>query len=83
MEKGITIGYPLSSSFNTTSLFILMSTLSILILLDSYGWIEYFSEGPLAGKYAKHIKEVSEDNTVIPTIVISVKSVLNRILKNK
>ena len=28
---------------------------------DSYGWIEYFTEGPLAGKYARYIEEVSEE----------------------
>ena len=41
-----------------------------MILLDSYGWIEYFTEGPLAEKYAKYVEEVSEENTVIPTIVV-------------
>ena len=41
-----------------------------MILLDSYGWIEYFTEGPLTGKYAKYIEEVSEENTVIPTIIV-------------
>ena len=41
-----------------------------MILLDSYGWIEYFTEGPLAGKYARYIEEVSEENTVIPIIVV-------------
>jgi len=41
-----------------------------LILLDSYGWIEYFTEGPLAGKYAKYVEDVNEENTVMPTIVV-------------
>lgn len=41
-----------------------------MILLDSYGWIEYFTEGSLAGKYAKYVEDVNEENTVIPTIVV-------------
>lgn len=41
-----------------------------MILLDSYGWIEYFGDGPLAGKYAKYVEAVREENTVIPTIVV-------------
>lgn len=41
-----------------------------MILLDSYGWIEYFTEGPLAGKYAKYVEDVNEENTVMPTIVV-------------
>jgi hypothetical protein len=38
--------------------------------LDSYGWIEYFTEGPLAEEYARYVEEASEENTVIPTIVV-------------
>jgi len=41
-----------------------------LILIDSYGWIEYFAEGPLADRYAPFIEEVSTENAVTPTIVI-------------
>ena len=41
-----------------------------MILLDSYGWIEYFTDGPLAEKYAKYVENVNEENTVIPTIVV-------------
>jgi len=41
-----------------------------LILLDSYGWIEYFTEGPLAEEYARYVEEASEENTIIPTIVV-------------
>lgn len=41
-----------------------------MILLDSYGWIEYFGDGPLAGRYAKYIEDVSEENTVIPAVVV-------------
>ncbi len=41
-----------------------------MILLDSYGGIEYFTEGPLAEEYARYVEEASEENTVIPTIVV-------------
>jgi predicted nucleic acid-binding protein len=38
--------------------------------LDSYGWIEYLAEGPLAERYAKYVEDVREENTVIPAIVV-------------
>lgn len=41
-----------------------------MILIDSYGWIEYFLEGPVAEKYAKYIEEASEESTVTPTIIV-------------
>jgi len=41
-----------------------------LILIDSYGWIEYFGEGPLANSYAAFIEKADEKRTVTPTIVI-------------
>jgi predicted nucleic acid-binding protein len=41
-----------------------------LILIDSYGWIEYFGEGPLADSYATFIEKTDEKGTVTPTIVI-------------
>jgi len=41
-----------------------------LILIDSYGWIEYFAEGPLAESYASFIERANAENTVTPTIVI-------------
>ena len=41
-----------------------------MILLDSYGWIEYFTEGPLAREYAGYVEEASAENTIIPTIVV-------------
>jgi len=41
-----------------------------LILIDSYGWIEYFANGPLAENYAPFIEEANSENTVTPTIVI-------------
>ena len=39
-------------------------------LIDSYGWIEYFRDGPLANKYAPHIEGANSSNTVTPTIVV-------------
>lgn len=41
-----------------------------MILIDSYGWIEYFAEGPLADEYAAYIEKTNTENTVTPTIVI-------------
>lgn len=41
-----------------------------MILLDSYGWIEYFAEGKLAEKYAKYVEQANAENTITPTIVI-------------
>jgi predicted nucleic acid-binding protein len=41
-----------------------------LILIDSYGWIEYFADGPLANEYAQYVEKASQENTVTPTIVI-------------
>jgi predicted nucleic acid-binding protein len=39
-----------------------------MILVDSTGWIEFFSEGPQALEYAKYLKDLSK--IVTPTIVI-------------
>jgi len=41
-----------------------------LILIDSYGWIEYFADGPLAEKYAAFVEEANAENTVTPTVVV-------------
>ena len=41
-----------------------------MILLDSYGWIEFFTEGPLAEEYARYVEEASAENTIIPAIVV-------------
>jgi predicted nucleic acid-binding protein len=41
-----------------------------LILLDSYGWIEYFAEGKLADRYARYVEQANKENTITPTIVI-------------
>lgn len=39
-----------------------------MILIDSSGWIEFFSEGPQSLEYAKYLKDLSK--IVTPTIVI-------------
>jgi predicted nucleic acid-binding protein len=41
-----------------------------VILLDSYGWIEYFADGPLVERYASYVEQVSAETTVLPTIVL-------------
>jgi predicted nucleic acid-binding protein len=41
-----------------------------LILIDSYGWIEYFAEGPLADNFAAFIEKADEKQTVTPSIII-------------
>jgi len=41
-----------------------------LILIDSYGWIEYFGDGPLADSYAPFTEKSNAENTVTPTIVV-------------
>lgn len=50
-------------------------------LIDSYGWIEYFSEGPLTKKYAPYIEDVKENDTVTPTVVVY--EVYKRLKKEK
>ena len=41
-----------------------------MMLIDSYGWIEYFTDGPLADRYAPYIEKADEGNTITPTIVL-------------
>ena len=43
---------------------------SLLILIDSYGWIEYFAEGSPADNYAPSIEKANAENTITPTIVV-------------
>lgn len=38
------------------------------ILIDSSGWIEFFSDGPLAGRYAAYL--TPRQRVVTPTIVL-------------
>ena len=39
-----------------------------MILIDSVGWIEFFSEGPLASYYEKYVTRLSE--VIVPTIIL-------------
>ena len=39
-----------------------------MILVDSVGWIEFFTDGPLATEYAQYLQKPSE--VVVPTIVL-------------
>ena len=39
-----------------------------MILVDSSGWIEYFTDGPLADEFAPYLEDLPE--VVTPTIVI-------------
>jgi len=41
-----------------------------LILVDSYGWIEYFTDGVLAESYAPYIEKVDDENYITPTVVV-------------
>ena len=41
-----------------------------MILIDSFGWIEYFTDGPLTDKYATYVETASPTYTLTPTIVI-------------
>ncbi len=39
-----------------------------MVLVDSSGWIEFFIDGPMAGAYARHLKDPSR--VITPTIVL-------------
>lgn len=39
-----------------------------MVIVDSSGWIEYFTDGPLASVYARHLQNFSALTT--PTIVL-------------
>jgi hypothetical protein len=39
-------------------------------IVDSYGWIEYFADGPLADKYAPCVEGANDNSTIAPIIVI-------------
>ena len=41
-----------------------------MILVDSYGWIEYFSEGALAANYAPYVEKANQEDYITPTIVV-------------
>ena len=40
------------------------------VLIDSHGWIEYFSDGPLAAKYAKYVESANNTEYVTPSIIL-------------
>ena len=50
-------------------------------VIDSYGWIEYFANGPLAKKYARYIESVNANDAVTPTVVVY--EVYKRLKKEK
>jgi predicted nucleic acid-binding protein len=39
-----------------------------MLLVDSSGWIEFFTEGPLSAEYSKYLKDL--EKIVTPTIVL-------------
>ena len=39
-----------------------------MTLVDSVGWIEFFTDGPLASEYAKYLQKPSE--VIVPTIIL-------------
>ncbi len=39
-----------------------------MLLIDSSGWIEFFTDGPLAREYAKHLKDPAR--IITPTVVL-------------
>ena len=39
-----------------------------MLLVDSSGWLEFFTDGPLAGTYAQHVKHPHD--VLTPTIVL-------------
>ena len=41
-----------------------------VFIIDSYGWIEYFSEGKSAKEYAGYIENANPQNFISPTIVL-------------
>lgn len=40
------------------------------VLIDSHGWIEYFSDGPLAPKYSVYIESADIYEFITPSIVL-------------
>lgn len=39
-------------------------------IIDSFGWIEYFSEGKSAKEYARYIEKANPQNFISPTIIL-------------
>ncbi len=44
--------------------------MKVNVLIDSYGWVEYFSDGSLADKYARYIEKANVNEYVTPSIVL-------------
>ncbi|MFQ6136491.1 MAG: type II toxin-antitoxin system VapC family toxin [Candidatus Hydrothermarchaeales archaeon] len=40
------------------------------VLIDSFGWIEYFGEGALVEKYARYIEKANREEYCTPSIVL-------------
>lgn len=40
------------------------------VLIDSFGWIEYFGEGALVEKYARYIEKANREEYYTPSIVL-------------
>jgi toxin FitB len=40
------------------------------VLIDSHGWIEYFTEGPKAKKYQKFVEAANKLRYITPSIVL-------------
>lgn len=40
------------------------------VLIDSCGWVDYFSGGPLAGKYAPYVEDATPATHFTPSIVL-------------
>ena len=40
------------------------------VLVDSYGWIEYFTNGPLANKYAKYIETANKAEYFVSPVML-------------
>lgn len=39
-------------------------------VIDSYGWIEYFSGGKLAEEYSKYIEDSTPENFYTPSVIV-------------
>jgi len=44
--------------------------MKVTVLIDSYGWIEYFGDGPLADRYAEYIEKANTGEYMTPSIVL-------------
>ena len=44
--------------------------MKVSVLIDSHGWIEYFSDGPLASKYAKYVETANPSEAITPATTL-------------